>query len=398
MSIKAYDLIKNKIPMIREVVFYILLTIELCVALVEKSDLHNPYESYIFRATFVLSLIVIMLSEFNIKEWIFVVLFNILGLCCYKITCRNDLWRYIVFALAATRIDFKRALKYTFWVNLIGCGIIALLSISGIYGKSYLYAQYREGVEDEIRYTFGFGHPNGMHAMFLVLILLGIYVYHEKCNWIHYLLMAVANYIVYYFSDSRTSFLITGMAIVLGVIYRYGKETFMKWVPYVIALASFIGSLAISIWSSIATYYSWSNHTIDKIDNALNGRIKDLYWGRNSHGGYILTWSLFSTKESHEYFDMGWVRLFYWCGIIPTIIILVLFLLVIIYIWKIKDKWTALMIAMISIYTIIEAHFISDYIGRNFLMITVGAYWCLALGLNGAKEKYFWKVLTRNDS
>ncbi|MBQ7431593.1 MAG: hypothetical protein IJV29_18375, partial [Butyrivibrio sp.] len=196
MSIKAYDLIKNKIPMIREVVFYILLTIELCVALVEKSDLHNPYESYIFRATFVLSLIVIMLSDFNIKEWIFVVLFNVLGLCCYKITGRNDLWRYIVFALAATRIDFKRALKYSFWINLVGCCIIAFLSISGIYGKSYLYAQYREGVEGEIRYTFGFGHPNGMHAMFLVLILLGIYVYNEKCNWIHFVLMAVANYVV----------------------------------------------------------------------------------------------------------------------------------------------------------------------------------------------------------
>ncbi len=41
----------------------------------------------------------------------------------------------------------------------------------------------------------------------------------------------------------------------------------------------------------------------------------------------------------------------------------------------IKDKWTALMIAMISIYTIIEAHFISDYIGRKLLEHIGALHW-----------------------
>ncbi|MCR4901978.1 MAG: hypothetical protein K6A23_03905, partial [Butyrivibrio sp.] len=103
---------KIDIPKIRNLIFYIVLSIELLVALIEKSDLYNPYESYIFRITFLLSLIILLMTPFNIKEWLVVIAFNALGLFCYIHTGRNDLWRIIVFVLACKTVDVQKALKY----------------------------------------------------------------------------------------------------------------------------------------------------------------------------------------------------------------------------------------------------------------------------------------------
>jgi low affinity Fe/Cu permease len=71
---------------------------------------------------------------------------------------------------------------------------------------------------------------------------------------------------------------------------------------------------------------------------------------------------------------MGWVRLFYWYGIIPTALIAVAILLLIYICYKKRDPWTLLIILSVSVYTIIEATFVSRYIGRAFYLMIAGVY------------------------
>ena len=58
--------------------------------------------------------------------------------------------------------------------TLAGCVVLFLLSVLGIYGKTFLEAVYRTDVpwtpgEVEKRYCFGMGHPNAFHCMILVV-------------------------------------------------------------------------------------------------------------------------------------------------------------------------------------------------------------------------------------
>ena len=60
----------EKIPRIRKILFYMALTIELLLVIVDKSAVTNPYVSYFFRVTFLLTLAVVLLSQYTRREWI----------------------------------------------------------------------------------------------------------------------------------------------------------------------------------------------------------------------------------------------------------------------------------------------------------------------------------------
>lgn len=144
-----------------------------------------------------------------------------------------------------------------------------------------------------------------------------------------------------------------------------------------------IGSVGLSVFAakdaiSLFEYY-WGAPLTPKVqiylllDKVLTGRIRSLV-GTTYKEGTISTWSLFSSPRNTYYFDMGWVRLFYWYGIIPGIIIIVCMLLLLGYFYK-KDRLDEIILfSTYSVYTIVEAHIISVYIGRNYLLFIAGMF------------------------
>ena len=72
--------------------------------------------------------------------------------------------------------------------------------------------------------------------------------------------------------------------------------------------------------------------------------------------------------------------MFYWFGIIPGVIY---FLTQCKLIWcgyKQKDYMLLAMVVVITIYSVFEAHFISDYMGRNYILFFFGMYLANLLG------------------
>ena len=67
-----------------------------------------------------------------------------------------------------------------------------------------------------------------------------------------------------------------------------------------------------------------------KLNELFNGRIRILV-ENDGFEGTAGTWSLFSRPENNYFFDMGWVRLFYWFGIVPAGIFLLAVLCLMIY-------------------------------------------------------------------
>lgn len=69
------------------------------------------------------------------------------------------------------------------------------------------------------------------------------------------------------------------------------------------------------------------------------------------------------------------MRLFYWYGIIPGAVYVVLYAMLIWQCYKKKNYMGFMMVLSFALYTMLEAHFISVYLGRNYALFLTGAYW-----------------------
>ena len=365
---------------ISQIAFYLALFIELTIVILDKSAYTIQYEGLWFRLTFVLFGISLVTTKHHSKEWLWLVVFGVIGLISYKATGRNEILRWIVFIWSCQGKDMKKVFKFTFWYTTAGCAVLFFLSVFGIYGTVAQEAVYR--AEPELRYCFGMGHPNAFHCMMLAITWLGIYCYHEKLKWYSYALLSIGHIILYMFTKSRTGLLMSAGSILLTIILVYWKSIQGKKWPYLLGIAVIVGGVVLSV---LMAKYNTTLPIFEKIDSYMTGRIYSLYdSGRDE--GMLHTWRLWSEPRNNYFFDLGIVRMFYWFGIIPATIY---FLVQCWMLWcgyKKKDYMLLMMVTVITIYTIFEAHYISDYIGRNYIFLFLGMYLKEMLGVNEEKQ------------
>lgn len=389
---------KSRLPWF---LFYAGLTIELLMVIVDKSNYINPIEGQLFRITFLLFALKLLLTDYTKKEWGVIILLEAMAFFSYRITEANDLIRVVTFVAACKNIPLRQMLKYTFYVTLIGCAAIVLLAVTGIYGAVSLTQAYgHESMEttiyigkeaaQETRYTLGMGHPNALACMFIMLVVLGVYVWFPQMKWYIYLFIMLLNAGVYALTQSKTGALIVTAYLIGACVLTYCRLLREKAFIYVCGLLVLVFCLGFSLDAAVCAqrvrdaqwreFFYWNpmdnDHIValGRVDRFLNGRIVSLTDSENNDG-MIQTWSVFSEPNNmNYYFDMGWVKLFYRYGIVPGIIYVIAQIVLLWKLYKRKDACGLLLFATLAVYTVIEAHLISVYLGRNFLLMMLGYY------------------------
>lgn len=359
--------------------FYVALTIELILMIVEKSELEFSLESYVFRVTFLLTLLAVLIMKHDYREWILIVVFLGIAGFCYVHSGKNDLLRLCTFLMAARDIDLRKAMKYCFYVCLVGFGLIALLSVVGVLGDISLVMDYGRENPEEKRYVFGFGHPNTLFGSVYALLLMWLWLYGETSKWWQYILVVVSSGAVVLLSQSRTGLLIVLLTVIIAAIFKLWPGASEKRNVYVWgALLSTVLSVVLSVlaaWKAARVYVDkvmgWDFWAFEEI---INYRISNLFYGSENRDGVLYGWKLFAGHGTDSYFDIGWARLFYWYGIVPTTVIVLCVLAVVYVSWKKRDIWTLVLVISLSIYTLAEATFVTRYLGRDFFLVIAGVY------------------------
>lgn len=373
--------IRNKI---RNICFYLGLLIEIGIVLWDKSTFINPYEGRLFRVTFLLFGAALLMTHYSKKEWLTIVLFGILGTVSYLVTGRNEILRIVVFLAACKDMNMKQVMKTLFWVTLAGCLVIATASLIGIFGEISVTQTYEAAGTPDTRFTLGFGHPNTLYCMVWVLMLLGMYVYPEKMKWYTYLCLAAGCLGMFFLTKTATGILIALFSLVLAAMFQYLPKMKESKVIQGLSLAGYAFCIIVSVLGAAnanrVLNYNWGLDTSRKaqfyvyLDKILTGRLLTLASTEISDGT-LQTWRIFAKPDTTYYFDLGWVRLFYWYGIIPAVIFILVLLYLLYFCFKKKDDMAVVMILSITIYTVVEAHFVSVYIARNYLLFLLGMYW-----------------------
>lgn len=381
--------------------FYLAVIIETLIVVVDKSILVNPMEGRLFQITFVLCLIKVCLTEYSRKEYLVILLFSGLGIISYFATGRNEVLRVVMLVAACKGVEMHKCLKLVFYLTLVGCMLIAGFSVIGIGGSLSVTQDFGRG-SLETRYTLGMGHPNAFHCMVWALVLLGMYVYQDSMKWFHYVLLFLVNGGAFALSDSKTSFFVTSVAILSAVLFRYIPILRKSRIIEGLGMIGFLACILVSVLGAanavLVSEYYWGRDFSAKarfyvlLDKLLTGRLHTLACTINMEGTPE-TWRLFSNPQSTYFFDLGWVRLFYWFGIIPAIVYIIANIILLHYCYQKRDYMGFLMILSIAVYTVVEAHVISDYIARNYVFFLFGAYWYQIVGDKNGKEVSLWNIV-----
>ena len=393
---------QKKVP---QLLFYAGFTIELFMVIIDKSNYINPIEGWLFRITFLLFALKLVFTEYNRKEWCLIVFMEVIGVISYKVTGKNDVIRIVTFVAACKGIPLRQMIRYAFYVTLAGCVAIIFLSVTGIYGEMSLTADYgreyevlsRQGIV-ETRYTLGMGHPNSLSCMYLMLCAMGIYVYAEKMKWYFYLFLMLLNVGIYKLTDSKTSMLITSLLLCGSFVMTYCRFLREKKFAYLCGAFVFLFCVAFSVDAAACAVRvedaQWretymgnpkvqlnpedvppNNHIVAllRINQHINGRITSLADSEKNDGA-LENWRAFSNPNNmNYYFDMGWVKLFYRYGIVPGILYCIACIVLLWQFMQKKDAFGLVIFTVLAIYSVVEAHLFSVYIGRNFLLMMMGS-------------------------
>lgn len=378
-----------KIKRIGEICFWIALFIELIIVIVDKSAYLNSYESQLFRITFLLFGIKLITTKYTMKEWICIAIVGVIAVCSYFINEKDEAVRAVVFIASCKGISLNKNIKVIFYVTMIGCMALILLSVTGIFGAMSVTADYgREAIET--RYTLGMGHPNALHCMIWMVITLAMYAYDSSMKWYHYLLFMGINIVTYLLTNSNTGMMLATVMI-LGIVVLHYIPLLQKasWV-YVAGAMVVIACIGFSVYGAY-TGNGWndSNTFMYKLDKVLNGRYEYCY---KVEAARLSNWKLFAAPENTEYFDAGFVRAFYWYGIIPGILYGLMHLYLVWQSFRYKDYVLLVMVVTFSVYHLMEAHFVSVYLLRNYLLVCMGYYWYQPFMKCQESAGYLWQI------
>jgi hypothetical protein len=361
--------------------FWIALIIELIVVIIDKSAYTNPYEGWIFRITFLMFCVKAATTRYNVREIFIIGICGIVAVLSYFVNGRDETVRAFIFVVACKDVDIRRMLKTTLAVTAVGAVVLFILSATGIFGVFARTADYgRGGIET--RYCFGMGHPNAFQVMLLMMTSLVLYLYSEKMKIYHFVLIIAVNVVSYLFTDSNTGILVTVAMVVAIMALKYIKALQNMKSIYVFGLIIFVSAVAFSVYGAYVGNTTPFMYTLDK---ALNGRFQYAYYIENAR---LENWKPFAIAGNEEFFDQGFIRLVYWYGIIPGIMYVAANIYLIWQSYKNKDYCLLVIVVAYSVLTVMEAHLISVYILRNYLLIWLGYYWYRGFLINkGINER-----------
>lgn len=384
----------SQIKRIGELCFWLGLVTELLIVIIDKSAYINPFEGQLFRLTFLLFFIKLSLTKYSTKEWLCILVFGFIMSLSYFINERDETVRVIVFIAACKGMDIKKVMKVIFWVTMAGCATLILLSVTGIYGTVSVTADFGRGGTGEqlieTRYVLGMGHPNALHCMLWLVVVLAVYSYADVLKWYWFAGFMAMDFVLYFLTRSKTGAIVWALFILIAFAMKYFKICKENRAVYILGALLVFGCVAFAmVGSHVENTYYTPDSLMHKLDKLLNGRYQSCY---AIEAARLENWKLFASPENTVYFDAGFVRLAYWYGIIPAILYVGMNFYLLYQSFRKKDFVLFAMLVTFSIYNLMEAHFISVYILRNYLLVLMGYYWYQPFAQKQMFEGYFWQV------
>lgn len=282
----------------------------------------------LYNITLVLGLILfgckILLTEHSVYEYFWIGSILLISMIVYLKTGEKGLLVYMTMMLGIKGVSMNRVFRTGMIIWTVSFAGVLVATLTGILDEVYLM-HIKNGIGYIICYAMGYPHPNVLHMAYMILIMFIMYNIGDaspKKIYFSSVLLFIGNIYIFIYSVSYTGFLVTTLFLLLNLYFRRRSQfsavekILIQMVFPFCALFSIIGPLAIK------------GHAFEIINNILNTRF--------NLARYFLTEqpiSLFGEKfvvPNYRYtMDCSYVYAFMQLGIVPFVLICLLYILLI---------------------------------------------------------------------
>lgn len=344
---------------INKISYYIFITLLMIYYSFRKANIN--YEN--FDIALLLSIpffIIKFISEtYTLKELIINTILIALGVISTLLISNTSILIAFCIIIGMKNINYKTLLKLVFFIRLFTT-ILLLISVGLGYVSNYSVMRNN----DVVRNSLGYTHPNTFGIYCFVLISLWFILYGDK-NWkLKALIAMIINFIQFIFTNSRTSFLLIFLYILLIVFTNsFRKVNFIKKFSCISMSVCFLINILITFML---------NNKIGQIANQLLSSRVTLsesflrVYGIKIFGQKIAN---YTTEEFYWHLDSGYLNLFIQFGLIIGLIYLVLSFIMAKTI-KSNNIYIYIAIILFAMYGVIE-DVLSSFL-FNYLWIVMG--------------------------
>ena len=246
---------------------------------------------------------------------------------------------------------------------------IAMYTLIVVPDLFYLYDIRSNRGFDGIRFCFGFSNPNLLQIVLFAALTFTFLIYGKKMRSRSLLLILIVYFGITYLTDSQTGFLV-GIFITVGMlIIRKSTWSGISDVYFVVFVAGIIVMLAISFLAAADIEKEfWMNHMNDFISGRMNQL--ELYTKTEFYAlPYIWNWHLFSARENKNWYDLGYIQLFYYYGIVVGCCYLAFVCHAVREAWMKRDSLGILLITGLCMYLFMEARYFTNYLTSDYLLM-----------------------------
>lgn len=218
---------------------------------------------------------VLQLKKYNFKE--IIIIFLLLVLSTFYVIKTNNflLLKLILIVIISKDVDFDKRISFDFKLRILFLILMFIFYNLGI--TEDVIALYN----GKIRHSLGFSNPNvlGMHIFILCMDFL--YLKRRELSLTNIFFCILLFFLSYYYSGSRTVFIILIFAIFMFLIYKYkGKIFENKFLKYIVVNSPIIFSVIVLIAYNLYINNISFGILIDKV---LSGRLLNISFFSNNY-------------------------------------------------------------------------------------------------------------------
>lgn len=320
------------------------------------------------------------LTEYSVKEIIFVGLLLLLGIHIYYHSGEKSALIYIFLMLGLKNVPIERIMKLGLIIWSASFGGLIVKSMLGI-GNDIVMAHEKFGIAI-LRRGLGYSHPNVLHVSYAVLVVLILYTIQDiKKKKAAYVMTFIGNICVFLYSASYTGFMLVVFCILFELYFTY-RPTPGKAEKVLIQLI-FPFCVLFSLFAPILV--NTDGFLFKILNKALNQRFyaSRLYLQENP-----LT--LFGQKiyASHTYaLDSSYVTLFIYGGLVLFLLMCFAYIMTIAGNVKNGNGKALSVLLSFAVAGVIEP-FLFNFSFKNLSLLFIGYYLFESMSLPVKNEKW----------
>lgn len=263
-----------------------------------------------------------------------------------------------LYAYSARNISFEKIIRCTLYIS------IAVVTFTVFTGYIGIIDNVVIAKGDRVREYMGFRYALFLPGILLNMTALWIYLRRKHVPIDEAILWAVVNWIVYVKTDSRISFVLAELLIILAVGMRFLPKVVEKVQPiWAVMTSAFV---LFGVGSTIATcVYDDSIPWMRKLNSMLETRLSLGKTSLEQDGfklfGQHIDWvgnglNAFGTASpgSYTYVDCLYIRILQRYGLIFTLLLIVLMTWAMIKLWKKKQYHILLILASVAAHCVLD--------------------------------------------